>query len=337
MGNIQEIFTEEAIRPSRLVQQMEKLCEEDRQWLLTHQNQFVPVNCPACGKNKFHEVFIKLNVRFVECYHCKTVYANPRPSPGLLKQHYLNSKSYKFWCERIFPQSEPVRREKIFKKRVDFIIEQCKRFKVNPDTILEIGSGFGTFCLETQTRNFFKHVIAVEPIPELAEICRKRGLRVIQAFAEDLQASKITANVIVSFETIEHVFSPADFLGVCHNILNPHGLIFLTCPNMHGFDTSLLREKSKSVGGEHINLFNPTSIKILLERGGFKLKLLQTPGVLDAELVRKSALAGEYDLTSQPFLKRVLIDEWETLGPPFQRFLAENLLSSHMQVIAQNA
>ena len=34
-------------------------------------------------------------------------------------------------------------------------------------------------------------------------------------------------------------------------------------------------------------------------------------------------------------MRRVLIDEWETMGGPFQRFLAENGLSSHMWIAAR--
>ena len=58
-----------------------------------------------------------------------------------------------------------------------------------------------------------------------------------------------------------------------------------------------------------------------------------TPGVLDAELVRKPALAGEIEL--DPFLRRVLLTEWERLGEPFQDFLAANGLSSNMWLIAR--
>jgi hypothetical protein len=41
------------------------------------------------------------------------------------------------------------------------------------------------------------------------------------------------------------------------------------------------------------------------------------------------------DLPLDPFLRRVLIDEWDRLGWPFQQFLAANGLSSHMWVVAR--
>ena len=60
-----------------------------------------------------------------------------------------------------------------------------------------------------------------------------------------------------------------------------------------------------------------------------------TPGQLDAELVRSQILSGAYDVSHQPFLKKVLIDEWDGLGGPFQQFLVDNGLSSNMWVIAR--
>ena len=94
----------------------------------------------------------------------------------------------------------------------------------------------------------------------------------------------------------------------------------LTCPNVHGFDIETLGELSATVDAEHLNYLHPASLGALLERCGFTVEEALTPGVLDAELVRKPALAGEVEL--DPFLQRVLIDEWERLGDPFQDFLA---------------
>jgi len=36
------------------------------------------------------------------------------------------------------------------------------------------------------------------------------------------------------------------------------------------------------------------------------------------------------NLSTQPFLQQILIDEWDRVGGAFQQFLADNQLSSHM-------
>jgi hypothetical protein len=85
----------------------------------------------------------------------------------------------------------------------------------------------------------------------------------------------------------------------------------------------------------HLNYFNPVSLTWLFERCSFEVVELLTPGRLDAEIVRKRTMAGMYDLSTQPFLRQILVDEWERVGQAFQKFLADNLLSSHMWIVGR--
>jgi len=328
-------FIENAIRPEELVVELEKLRVQDRALLMRHKEQFVAVTCPACDSNDRIHAFNKADVNFDECLNCETIYASPRPTFAIIQEYFANSKSYRFWTEHIFAASEPIRREKIFKKRVDMVLSCCHEFGVDNELIIEVGCSLGTLCEELKSRNFFKRIIAIESIPYFAQKCRDKQVEVIEDIIENVNLNDLPVNVVISFESIEHLFSPFEFLKACNKTISGKGLLFITCPNMHGFDTSLLKTKSKSVGGEHLNLFNPKSISILLERAGFAIISLETPGVLDAELVRKTILKGEYDISGQPFLKRILVDQWERLGIPFQNFLSENKLSSHMFVVSQ--
>lgn len=60
-----------------------------------------------------------------------------------------------------------------------------------------------------------------------------------------------------------------------------------------------------------------------------------TPGRLDTEFVYVAIEEGKLDVSDRPFLKRVLSDQWEQLGWPFQQFLAENSLSLHLWLAAR--
>ena len=68
---------------------------------------------------------------------------------------------------------------------------------------------------------------------------------------------------------------------------------------------------------------------------GFKVIEKFTPGRLDAEIVRKQVIKRNYSIKDQPFLFQVLIERWDDLGDKFQTFLSENMLSSHMWIVAQ--
>ena len=324
------------IRPDHLKQGQHERFLADIGRMLTHKSEFVRVPCPACAKDRPTPAFEKYQLTYVTCAECATLYISPRPTPAVLEEYYTTSENYKYWNTYIFPASEGARREKIFKPRAERLRDICTRHGVpSGGTLLEVGAGFGTFCEEITRVGYFKRVIAVEPTPALADTCRKKGLEVIQQPIEQVDFGATAVDGIASFEVLEHIFSPKEFVAVCSRILKPGGLLVLSCPNGQGFDVAVMGPVADTVDAEHLNYFNPGSLSRLVESAGFKVLEVLTPGVLDAELVRKKVLEGAFDLSRQPFLQRVLIDDWDRLGAPFQQFLADNRLSSHMWLVAQ--
>lgn len=326
-------FKETDIRPHYLMNNQKEMYLKDITWLKKQLDCFEKINCPACGSESRFNIFEKYGFNYDQCQVCDTVFLNPRPNETLLERYYDRSENSKYWNKYIFPSSEAVRRQKIFKPRAKKVIEISKTYDAQPEIMLEIGSGFGTFCEEVSKQDFFKRIIAVEPSPELAQTCRDRNLEVIQKPIEKITLSNI--NVIVSFEVIEHIFNPKQILEICYRMLVPRGLVLITCPNYKGFDIMTLKNISDSIDIEHLNYFNPDSIKHLFQLCNFRILDITTPGHLDADIVRNKVLNNEYSLTDDIFLKTILIDKWDELGAPFQKFLRDNNLSSHMWVTAQ--
>lgn len=333
-------MSENEIRPDDLIKGQAERFGRDVERMLRRRAEFVAVPCPACGERAGlpDAEFRKFTLDYLRCGTCRTLYISPRPSPSVLDEYYRTSENYAYWNRYIFPASEAVRREKIFKPRAQRVLDICRRHGVATQGLLEVGAGFGTFCEEVQRLGAFGRVLAVEPTPGLAETCRQRGVTVVEKPVEQVEAADLGAgavNVIACFEVIEHLFAPAEFVRQCARLLEPGGLFIATCPNVFGFDIAELKALSSAVDPEHLNYFHPASLSRLVRACGFEVLEVQTPGKLDAELVRKKALAGEIDLSGRPFLHRVLIEEWERVGADFQEFLARNGLSSHMWLVAR--
>jgi 2-polyprenyl-3-methyl-5-hydroxy-6-metoxy-1,4-benzoquinol methylase len=250
-----------------------------------------------------------------------------------MADYYANSENYAYWAKYIFPASEATRLEKIHKPWLQRVLEYCDAFDVARGTLLEVGPGFGTFAELATAAGAFSRVVAVEPTPELAQACRDRGVEVINKRIEDLDGEVGRADVVVAFEVIEHLFEPRRFLDNILSLIAPGGLLILSCPNGLGFDIAMLGARALAVDAEHVNLFNPASLTRLLKDCGFEVLKVHTPGRLDAEFVHEAALKGEIKL--EPFLQRVLVDEWEEHGWPFQQFIAQQGLSSHMWLAAR--
>lgn len=323
------------IRPKKLDKGKKLALEADLSRLRNWKKDFIEVDCPACNMTDRSFAFEKYSFQFSECNNCRTVYMTPRATPEILNEFYANSELYDYWNKYIFPATQDRRRDSIFKPRVQKIIEYAKKFNVGKRGLLEVGAGFGTFCEEMNKEDYFKTVIAVEPGKSLAESCRKAGVRTIEEPIENITNLDVPIDLIVAFEVIEHLFSPISFLKSCHQLMELGGMIAITCPNFKGLDIMTLVEKSDSIDAEHINMMNPESIQILFELCGFEVLECITPGRLDVDILRNAIIEKEYDISEQPFLETVLIDRWEELGKPFQKFLQENKLSSNMWIVGR--
>ena len=325
---------EEDIRPNHLVAENQILLQRDIDKIIEEKENFVVVPCPACDSKNHKSIFEKQNFNFVICKDCETVFINPRPSQILLKNFYENSGCIKHW-KNIFKATEDIRRKEIFAPRAQTVVELAKKFDNDYKLLVDVGAGFGTFCEEIKTYNIFKKIIAIEPSHELADVCRTKNLEIHETFIENTTLKDVS--VLTNFELIEHLFNPKDFVMACKESLNKNGLFIITTPNVKGFDMITLGKQAPSFQGpNHLNYFNPKSITILLERFGFKVLEILTPGKLDAEIVRKNVLTGNLNLDEYPFFKRIFLEDWNTLGSNFQKFLIDNKLSSHMWVVAQN-
>lgn len=319
------------IRPDSLHQGQIKAFQHDIKRLLEHDDEFKYVLCPACNELDRTYFIGKDGFEYNICKKCDTIYINPRPTPQLLEDYYKHSEHYKYWAKYIFPQTEKVRREQIFKPRAKKVAELIDRY-FTPSRwrkeydLIEIGAGYGTFCEEISKCVKLNHLIAIEP-SVLAKTCHKKGIKTYQMTAEKFAKDMIgKADIAVAFELIEHLFNPKEFIKNCRLILSEGGLLILTCPNAKGFDMSVLGEKSESFNPEHLNYFNPKSLSLLVENSGFEVLEISTPGKLDVELVKKQAKKDDLS----PFMWGLV-----NLGDKFQTFLQENCLSSHLWMVAR--
>ncbi|CAB1065082.1 3-demethylubiquinone-9 3-methyltransferase [Olavius sp. associated proteobacterium Delta 1] len=329
-------LSESEIRPDDLMQKQRIAMLSDIGRLLSKRSDFVLITCPACDSGKYSKCYEKYGLDYVLCQNCETMYINPRPSHDVLEWFYRESENYAYWNKYIFPASEEARHKKIVIPRVEKVLDLCSKYRIASEAILEVGAGFGTFCREVAVRGAFNRVVAIEPTPDLANTCREKGIEVIESSIENVDFSNGDKfDVVVSFEVIEHLFSPKSFLAACWNVLKDDGIIIVTCPNAKGFDFITLGSFCNSADHEHLNYFNPVSLTLLLQRCGFEMLECLTPGRLDAELVRKKILAGEFDVSHQPFLQQILIDKWEQVGEAFQDFLSKSGLSSNMWLVAR--
>ena len=329
-------FDEESVRPAALEAEARRLFEDDVRRLLLRRHEFVSVDCPACEIGGAVPQFEKSGFEFHECSACGTLFVTPRPTSDQLAQYYGEGACGRFWNRHVFPASASVRKELIFRVRVELVAGAIGRAPVG--TLVDVGAGFGWFASMCRQAGLARRVIAVEPNPELAASCREEeGVEVIQAPIE--RAYEILdADVVTCFELIEHTFDPRAFLDACHRRLRPGGLFVCTTPNWSGFDVALLRERSDNVTGpNHLQLFTPDSLGRALQRAGFREIEMSTPGRLDVDILRNKMLAGIFRPSELPFFGQLICEGSKELRRELQAWLGRHRLSSSLMAVARAA
>ena len=200
--------------------------------------------------------------------------------------------------------------------------------------LLEIGAGYGIFCQEATKTGAFSRVIGVEPTPGLAKVCRDKGIDIIESSYESLDPN-LRADVVACYEVIEHLQSPQKFMEWVLRTLTPGGFLVMTCPCISGFETTVQGRHSGTIDHQHVNLFSAASLPLLAQRIGFVDVELETPGQLDAELVKQAIAKGKYNREALgEFLEQVLVDATPEVLASFQAFLRAAGRSSHMRLVA---
>jgi SAM-dependent methyltransferase len=102
--------------------------------------------------------------------------------------------------------------------------------------VLDVASGEG-YGLAALGQAGAKSAIGVDISPEACRHAnRKYGVDARQGDATKLPLSNDSIDLLVSFETIEHIQDPALFLDECARVMRPRGRIIVSTPNIETYN-----------------------------------------------------------------------------------------------------
>lgn len=324
---------ESDIRPEALLRRYLDLSERDAKACFTDVRK-TPIPCVACGTDKPVAQFDKNGFEYALCQACGTLYQTPRPPIPAFEAFYRQSESSRYWAEVFFPAVAEVRREKIFRPRVERLAALCAQHKIDVRRLVDVGAGYGILLDEWRRRHPNVQAMAIEPSASLAQECRAKGFEVVEDIVENVKGLDNTADLLTCFEVLEHVYDPLEFVRVLMRLVRPGGYVFVSTLCIDGFDLQVLWEKSTQISPpHHINFLSVRGFTQLFERAGLVDVSVTTPGLLDVDIVRNVTRRDPGLLSNQRFLRGLLADDGKAAA--FQRFLAEQRLSSHVWVIGR--
>ncbi len=328
------------IRPADLLNEYLRLSAEDAAQWFSDTTKFEHRACPGCGGDKPNTAFEKSGFSFAHCQTCGTLYANPVPAAGPLSEFYRDSPSQRYWGEAFFPAVAEARREHIFRPRVARVRAMANEMMGAIERVVDVGAGAGVFLEEAAAAGLGTRQCAIEPNADLVATCRRKGFDVFEGFAAEAAADPAwgdTADLVTCFEVIEHVADCQAFVTEIASLARPGGTILLTGLCGTGFDIITLGRHSKAVSPpHHLNFLSRAGVERLLQRCGLESLQFLTPGELDVDIVANTdrELGAVID---DPFVRHLLDAASQETRDSFQRFLADNGLSSHMWVTARKA
>lgn len=324
------------IRPARVHERYLTLTQEDTKTFFADHEGWAECPCPGCGGDRAVPAFTKHGFPYVECAECASLYVSPRPPRAALDRFYRDAPSSRYWAQEFFPAVEEARRERIIRPRVRRILgsERVRRLGLDRPVVVDVGAGSGVFLTELLEAEPGASVVAVEPGEDLAEQARGRGLRVVEKPVELCEELDGGADIVTSFEVIEHVHDPLAFVRAVARLAKPGGLVLVTGLNGDGLDVRVLWSEAKAVSPpHHLNFLSVEGLESLFRRAGLGEVEIETPGELDVEIVRKGLEEGLAP-DAPRFLRLLLERRNGEVGERFQGFLRDARLSSHTWIWA---
>ena len=331
---------EQDIRPADILATYLDLSRRDAETYFPDPGSLPSGDCPGCGAA--HEKSIRLYEKFgfpvVECSNCETMYVNPRPAAEQLDAFYRDSPSTEYWANTFFPLVAEARRELIFAPRARDVLAMTTAAIGTPRIVMDIGAGYGLFLSELRKLLPDADLRAVEPGKSLADRCRAMGLPTFEGFAEDAANDpgwSGKADLVASFEVIEHLPDPLSFVSTMRGLARPGGLVFLSGLCGDGFDIRVLGARSNAVSPpHHLSFLSQKGVRALLARAGLECLSFQTPGKLDVDIVR-GALQADDTVVSDPKIRELVQGKDTNAKVAFQKKLVAECRSSHMWILAR--
>lgn len=221
--------------------------------------------CPLCGPEHgttLREDFKPFKV--VTCNHCGLVFLSPRlTEKAILKlyadeAYYVSEVAGQGYDEYLEVRPNWVR---TFTRRLGEIGKYQK-----PGKVLDIGCGPGFFLEAAQAQGY--DVYGLDPSDYIVKVARERfGEKIKHGVIETADYSAAEFDLVVAFDTFEHIYHPLEWLEAVGRVVKPGGILAMTTPD----PTSLLARISRRGWvsyklPEHVFYWSPVTVRRALEK-----------------------------------------------------------------------
>lgn len=230
--------------------------------------------------------------RIVACVRCGLVRRDPIPSRDQLLAIYRSPDYFRISAPGAIGYGDYYADEVVYRPYFRRTFRLLERFRKPPGALLEVGCAAGFALDEARQRGW--DVEGLEVAPDAVAFAREvLGLPVRQGGVENLPGAP-RWDVIVAFQTIEHLPDVRGALGALRQALLPGGVLLLTTPDHGSVVRKIMRRYWIAYRPEHLVYFDRLTLRRFLEANGFAVELAVLDGPLHVPIRRLIERASHY-------------------------------------------
>ena len=234
------------------------------------------VLCPLCGTEPRPFAVDFQGFTLCRCGGCELEFVSPRLSfeelsAKVYSDNYLPKRNDANWrtaeATHTFSQQ----------------LANIERLAGWPKRILDIGCGNGAFLDLAREAGW---TIAGVDI-KLSDDARELDCPMWEGRIEEIDFGGNTFDVVRLNHVLEHTQNPLKELQICHSLLKPGGVLFISVPNIAGLSPRLKSMQSRLhlkshrwrhyAAMHHLFFFSPRTLRAVAERAGFCVIEWETP------------------------------------------------------------
>jgi 2-polyprenyl-3-methyl-5-hydroxy-6-metoxy-1,4-benzoquinol methylase len=235
----------------------------------------MPKGCAVCGKSHFRPLYegpcrwggvgtsSSRPFKVRQCTACH--YAFLSPLPNHLKKFYETDDYRKKYDCSTNPALIQIKYDHEQNERIKRIGVENVRGKI----VMDLGAAAGLFldCL----RGLAAKTIAIEPTKSFHVHLEKSGHKFYN-YAHEALRHKEKADIIVSFDVIEHIQNPREFISDAADLLKKNGRLFLSMPNLDDYLLKVVPQNFRQFFFQyaHVGYFSNVSVERLFRNKPFK-------------------------------------------------------------------
>ena len=270
--------------------------------------------CAACGSGLELAGEVE-SLAYARCTGCSSLFLRDLPAHADWADLLRGVNGFKQSPAAFQHDIAPSRRENVFAPKLEWI-EGVLRFQgLHAARLVEIATIPSEFSALLEGSRVFSSVSVLE-----------------ESEVEDDERHDAFADAAVLVQSLDRSDDPNRLLRTVHGNLDAGGLVFVTAQVPSGFDMSTLGLGNMYLyPPDRANCFSLRGLQTLLDRAGFDLIEVSTPGVLDVEIVEAHIKEG-VPLRLSSFESPLMSADREG-KEALQTFLQQSRMSSFARIV----